>query len=59
MFRTPEELAQQLDLLSRDREERDRLGDNGFTAYNKDWLPANNIPRYLAIIESLRQAKNA
>lgn len=58
-FDTPEELAQQMDLLSRDRQERDRLGDCGYAAYMKDWLPENNIPRYLEIIESIRQAKNA
>ena len=58
-FNTPEELTRQLDRLSRDREERDRLGKNGHAAYEKDWLPENNIPRYLEIVESIRQAKNA
>lgn len=58
-FSEIEELSQQLDLLQSNEDERNRLGDNGYAAYTRDWLPENNVPRYLEMIDSIRRSKHA
>ena len=58
-FDTAAELAEKLQALAANRDERDRLGDNGYRAWQRDWLPDNNLPRYLSIIEAVRREKHA
>ena len=58
-FSEIEELSRHLDLLQGNKDERDHLGNNGYAAYTRDWLPENNVPRYLEMIDSIRRNKHA
>ena len=47
-----------LDRLVQNPEERNRLGRNGHEAWKRDWMPKNNITRYLGLVEAVRRKKH-
>ena len=59
IFSNQEELRGHLDLLARDHELRDRLGRQGFEAFEQKWTPEPHIQRYLSIIERVRAARSS
>ncbi len=57
-FSSGEDLAEQLDLLQRDKQLRHQLGDAGHHSYRQNWSAGVHIKRYLDIITRIKQAKH-
>lgn len=53
VYRNNDELVKALSSLARDRELRDRLGANGFLAFQKYWNEEAHLDRYLGLVQEL------